>query len=484
LKPYLELSQSTAQEMHTLTELQQQEANCYLRLVMVKAITARIKELLRKEQSLAQDIARPEHEQGIIGHIARRALIECGSMFEQIQYCDEHPDHLKAGIVSVVEATHEKVNGVFERWVRGAREEYTPSIIDPEQQSPAVREYVSLLEHDFPTKTLPLFHTVRTAFWDVMHPSDLLGMEPGYTKEKRLPHTIQESYSIPFLRPKTIELLFDPVKGRDLFIDTTSSGVWTFDYFERQISEDGKINLPSVYESMLDGLSHPPANSCLASYKGRLLRGQDGSIFAWETHEQTPRMANSTQASRVRNYMANGATGGRMWYHGTPSFKEFESVLRQIQLFDTVVGHHPFAVDRLFALSFREMYRENPRLKYMVAYILHELHTNPPIPGMRGGEPIRFAQNVKSKGLWRGLGFDVFATDHNKFGPVSHRRVMAPGLEGEEPKEIDMSLNPEWGAYSAPMAKAVEGAEKRYRNVQLIHGDISYDSGQRPRNVA
>jgi hypothetical protein len=467
------------QEMDVLPLQKLEVAHSYLQLDIAHAITRTIRDLLKKDETLRSIVSVKEHLNGLIGHIARRALLENGRDFAAIEYDHEHPDALKAGIVSVVEAAQQKAAAVFERWKQRS-DYYIPSVITQKTVAPEVWNYASLIEEDFPTETLGLYHAVRTAAYETMIPESLEGVEPGYHKRMRMPHTIEESYGVPLLQPDHLELLFDPQDGKKRFRQRTRRGVMVFPFRERQKNAIGTMDLPSVYESMWEGLKHPPCNPRLGRYQGRILRSGD-SILAWDTYLQTPRNPNSSHKSELRKYMSRGVTNEKMLYHGTPGFKEYEQVIEYIQLFDTVISHHRYAVDRLLALSFREMLRENPELKNIIPFRLKELHVMPAIPGMRGGEPIRFADNISSAHLFEKRHFRETATDFNEYGPSSPRRVRLPrrDQQQEHDQEIDLRLIPEWVVMSAPMDEANDASTKEWRHIQLIHGDISHDHGER-----
>lgn len=202
---------------------------------------------------------------------------------------------------------------------------------------------------------------------------------------------------------------------------------------------------------------------------------EGGKLLAWMTYLHNDRHADRAterkQRKTVRTYLRRGVTGRMMYDSESTPRSVFERKADDIQLFLDIRSHYPMAAKRLGALGYQEMFDDNDRLSYILAYRLHDLFIYPPldlVPQTRENGVLP-AWNDSSGTLFNQWGYRPIALDFNP------NRETAPLAERADVGGEDRKLNPKWEVMVGKVESVAKTAREQWRAIQVGHGDVSDD---------
>lgn len=266
---------------------------------------------------------------------------------------------------------------------------------------------------------------------------------------------IEISYNHAWLKPEAI----DKLEKGDLsgFRHQTEKGVFVFGF-----DEEPDRNI-SVRNQLIQDVKNE-YNSNEASYQGKCLMDDDGNILAYFTYWQPPENQSRRNASMIKNYLRKGVTGGKMNYATSPSRSFLERFTESTLLIDTIRGEVPFAAARLMAKTTHKMHQHSRYLSHLIGYRLHELHFRPSLDA--GSDYVRLGENDSSGKFFGDRGCYSFATDFNKKGTSSVRKLPDGG---------EVHLNPEWIWFVGRFGDVMNMSRHRWDVIRTSYGDLSAD---------
>lgn len=466
--------QALSQEM--LLKLQGLDWHRIVVNAIADAVQASIQEVMRNRRDIA--LYSPIGEEFLLKRLTQEALYQDGQevMTAVLSTASEETGASLIGAIQL--EAHSIASQVVQRWVNCShayqslstshgKRVYDAMIEDrralkPEEQPfDHVPDLQSVAQARFSSATDETYETLRTATFRAGTPEDVHRIVASYRS------AMLQSATLAYLEQQPGDRQEDVIDRIEQFRARMHKGV-----FIRNLDE----------ESMCDDLNGRSLQETGMEFRIRLLEATDGRLLAWLSYLHNP--LTGTPAMRrkreryVRTYLAKGESKtGRVYYDDATPKDGFMKAIDTAELFLDIRSHFPNAAQRLGALSYREMLRDNHHLSYVYAYRLYDMRVEPPLSlgyqtRERGILPM---VNDRSGDLFRSWQFRHIGYDRNKAKKGDHIAVR-PDVAGQ-----DRSLWITWDVMAGRLQEVERNATGLWKAHQRQRGDTSIDDPRSQR---
>lgn len=448
-------------------ELRQMQSTA-LSHVMVNALATRMQERLKatlvpsKHESLLKSSIGQEH---IVYRLAADVLRQKGNIHMQNLLEDAPDKSAEVVFERIYDEAEDDAERVLNVWSQDSHY-HAPT------QMPGSRDYqrwlgentghedvvdyvpglLDVLNQRFRFETYDIFHRVRSAQYKPM-------------EEEHIPAVV-ESYMKSWLGPEALTLL---VKKDDMTPEEITANIRSF----REKVNKGVFIWPLLEDELRQDLFEERAKRETGmEMKGRVLQATDGKVLCWGTYLQVPHKKTGKHLATVKRYFRRGVTDHKMKIEDPDIERTVFDNLAHIQLFQDIRSSFPLAADRFGPMLFEEMQTANANLKFVTAYRLGNVVTQPKLALLDEAwhKSVYPVENERSAQKFGGWGARHIAWDFNPHGTPSLR----DNVKGVLP-DGHVALYPRWDVMLGTTKDLAERSRSLWRTIQINHGDISQD---------